>query len=108
MVTEMLNLMDEDSLACAWGILGLNVPEQKKGSSKLLLRYTLGQIYPEDVDGSDDRECSWYTKLHNLLRLSFFKQKSELSENGLFYSNQFSQNFIGRNQTASSVVLSKH
>ena len=41
MVAEMLNFMDEDSLACAWGILGLDVPEQKKGCSKLLLKYIL-------------------------------------------------------------------
>ena len=28
----MLTLMDADSLACAFGILGLDVPEQKKGN----------------------------------------------------------------------------
>ena len=32
----MLTLTDEDSLACACGILGLDVPEQKKGNPKLL------------------------------------------------------------------------
>ena len=33
----MLNLKDADSLTCNCGILGLDVPEQKKGNLKLLL-----------------------------------------------------------------------
>ena len=38
-VFGMLTLMDADSLTCACGILGLDVPEQKKGNRKLLLKY---------------------------------------------------------------------
>ena len=33
----MLTLKDADSLTCAYGLLGLDVPEQKKGNRKLLL-----------------------------------------------------------------------
>ena len=40
----MLTLMDADSLACACGILGLDVPEQKKDNLKHLLIYILRQL----------------------------------------------------------------
>ena len=40
----MLTLMDADSLACFCGILGLDVPEQKKDNLKLLLIYVLRQL----------------------------------------------------------------
>ena len=36
-VLGMLTLMDTDISACACGILGLEVPEQKKGNLKLVL-----------------------------------------------------------------------
>ena len=62
-VPGMFTLMDADSLACACGILGLIVPEQKKGNLKRLLKYMLRQYKYEDVEGSDDGACSWYTKL---------------------------------------------
>ena len=55
------------SLACAFGILVLVVPEQKKGNLKLLLKYILRQFNPEDAEGSDDGGSSWYTKLHDHL-----------------------------------------
>ena len=35
----MLILMDADSLTCVCEILGLDVPEQKKGTLQLLLKY---------------------------------------------------------------------
>ena len=37
-VLGMFTLMDADRLTCACGILGLVVPEQKKGNLKLLLK----------------------------------------------------------------------
>ena len=55
------------SLACAFGILGLVVPEQKKGNLKLLLKYILRQFNSEDAEGSDSGGSSWYTKLHTHL-----------------------------------------
>ena len=48
-VLGMLTLMNADSLACACGILGLDVPEQKRGNHKLLLKYILRQPNSEDV-----------------------------------------------------------
>ena len=63
--------MDAVSLACDYRILGLVVPEQKKGNLKRLLKYNLRQFNSEDVEGSDDRGSSWYTKLHDHLRVSF-------------------------------------
>ena len=38
-VPGMLTLMDADNVVCACGILGLDVPEQKKGNLKLLLKH---------------------------------------------------------------------
>ena len=35
-VLGMLTLMDAGSVACAYGILGLDIPGQKKGNLKLL------------------------------------------------------------------------
>ena len=55
------------SLACAFGILGLVVPEQKKGNLKLLLKYIFRQFNSEDAKGSDGGGSSWYTKLYTHL-----------------------------------------
>ena len=63
----MLTLMEVDSLACACGILGLVVPEQKKGNLRLSLKYILRQFNSEDALGSDNGGSSRYTKLHNHL-----------------------------------------
>ena len=54
----MLTLMDADSLACAYGILDLNAPEQKKGNCNVLLKYILRNLNSEDVEGSDDGSSS--------------------------------------------------
>ena len=70
----MLTLTDTDSLACACGILDLVVPEQKRCNLNLLLYYILGQFNYEDVKGSNDGGSSWYTKLHDYLRVSFPKK----------------------------------
>ena len=66
-VLRMLTFRDVDSLACACGILGLVVPEQKKSNLKLLLKYILRQFNSVDADGSNDGGSSWYRKLHDHL-----------------------------------------
>ena len=66
-VLRMLTFMDVDSLACACGILGLVVPEQKKSNLKLLLKYILRQFNSVDADGINDGGSSWYRKLHDHL-----------------------------------------
>ena len=53
------------SLAFAFGILGLGVPEQRKGNLKLLLKYILRQFNSKDVEVIDDGGSSQYTKLHD-------------------------------------------
>ena len=76
----MLTLVDADSLAYVSGIMGLEVPEQKKGNRKLLLRHFLRQANSEGVKSSDYGCSSWYTKLHyGHLRVSFFKKAMALS-----------------------------
>ena len=50
-VLGMLILMDADSLTCVCEILGLDVPERKKGTLKFLLKYILRQFNSEDVEG---------------------------------------------------------
>ena len=62
-VLGMLTLTDADILSCACGILGLVVPEQKKGNLKLLLKYILRQFGSKDVEGSDDGGSSWVNSL---------------------------------------------
>ena len=66
-VLGMLTLIDAESLACACGILGLVVPEEKKGNLKLLLKYILRQFNFKYVEGSGDGGSSWYTKLNDHL-----------------------------------------
>ena len=65
-------------LGGACGILGLDVPEQKKGNLKLHLKYILRQFNSEDVEGSDDGGSSCYAKLHNHLRVRFSKKVMHL------------------------------
>ena len=79
-VPGMLTMMDSDSLTCACGILGLVVPEQKKGNLKLLLKYILRQFNSEDEEGSDYGGCSWYTKLHNHLEGIHQKEKCKIGK----------------------------
>ena len=76
----MLTLVDADSLAYVSGILGLEVPEQKKGNRKLPLKYFLRQPNSEGVEISDYGCSSWYTKLHyGQLRVSFSEKAMVLS-----------------------------
>ena len=60
--------MDADSLAYGCVILGLDVPEQKKGNI-FLLKYILRQLGSEDVEGSDDGDSCCYAKLHDHFRV---------------------------------------
>ena len=53
-VLGMITLMDADSLAYVCTILDLDVPEQKKGNLKLLLKYILRQFSSEFVEGTYD------------------------------------------------------
>ena len=78
-VLGMLNLIDADSLACACRILGLDVPQQKKGNHTLLLKYILRWLNSEDIEGNDDGGSSWYAKLQDYLRVSFSKKAMHLS-----------------------------
>ena len=50
-VLGMLILMDADSLTCVCEILGLDVPERKKGTLQFLLKYNLRQFNSEDAEG---------------------------------------------------------
>ena len=54
----MLTLMDANSLACTYGILGLDVHEPMKRNRQLLLKYISRQLNSEDVEGSDDGSSS--------------------------------------------------
>ena len=72
------HLAGADSLACACGILGLDVPERKKGNRKLLLKYILRQLNFEKGEGGDDGGSSWYAKIHDHLRVSFSKKATHL------------------------------
>ena len=50
-VLGMLILMDADSLTCVCEILGLDIPERKKGTLQFLLKYILRQFNSENVEG---------------------------------------------------------
>ena len=74
----MITLLDADSLVCVYGILVLNVPEQKKGNQKLFLRYILRQLNSEEVKGRDNGGF-WHAKLHYNPRESISKNAKPLS-----------------------------
>ena len=109
----MLNLMDADRLAYAYGILGLVVPEKKKCNLKLFIKYIFRQFNSEDVEGSDDGCSSWYTKLHYHLRVSPLSshphpstpQKKNKKNHALFRFKQKSE-ISGSNLTVSLTVIS--
>ena len=67
-VLGMLTLMDADCFSCACGILGLDVPEQKKVNLKIILKYILRKFHSENAEGSDDGGSSWYAKLQSHLQ----------------------------------------
>ena len=43
----MLAMLDADSLHCACGIVGLDVPEEKKGNQNLLFKSLLRKLISE-------------------------------------------------------------
>ena len=55
-VLGMLAMLDADSLLCACDIVGLDVPEEKKGNQKLLLKFLLRKLNSEEVEASQDGE----------------------------------------------------
>ena len=52
----------------------LDVPEQKKGNLKLLLKYFWRELNSKYVEVSGDGGSSWYAKLHNHLKVSFSRK----------------------------------
>ena len=55
-----------------------NVPEQKKGNFKLILKYILRQLNSEDVEVSNYGSYSRYKKLHDHHRVRFPKKALHL------------------------------
>ena len=57
-VLSMLAMLDADSLHCACRIVGLDVPEEKKGNRNLLLKSLLRKLKSEEVEASQDGGAS--------------------------------------------------
>ena len=55
--------MAADSLACACGILGLDVPKQRKSNLKILLRYILSQLNAAGVISVSNKNLNWKKQL---------------------------------------------
>ena len=101
-VLVMLAMLDAASLHCACGIVGLDVPEEKKGNQKLLLKFLLGKLNSEEVEADQHGEASWFQKLYDHLSEYFqlggqtkLRPKTELSSEGLFvptYNNNMNTN----------------
>ena len=90
-VHSMLTKLDADHLHCACGIIGLDVPEEKKGNQNFLLKFLLRKLNSEEMEASQDVGVSWFQKLHDHLSKYFqlggqvkFQPKTELSNEGLF------------------------
>ena len=91
-VLGMLAMLDADSLLCACDIVGLDVPEEKKGNQKLLLKFLLRKLNSEEVEASQDGGASWFKKLHEHLSKYFkpkegeskLQPKTEMSSEGVF------------------------
>ena len=92
---SMLAMLDADSLHCACGIVGLDVPEEKIVNQNLL-KFLLRKLNSEEMG------ASWFQKLHDHLSKYFqpgwqdkFQPKTELSNEGLFaptYNNNMNTN----------------
>ena len=77
----MLAMLDANGLYCARRIVGLDVPEQKKGNQKFLLKFLLRKLNSEretNEDGgrmkmetNEDGGASWFQKLHDHLSKYF-------------------------------------
>ena len=98
----MLAMLDANGLYCARRIVGLDVPEQKKGNQKFLLKFLLRKLNSEEVETNEDGGASWFQKLHDHLSKYFqpggqtkFWPETELSNKGLFaptYNNNVNTN----------------
>ena len=62
-VLRILTLMAADSLACACGILGLDVPKQRKSNHKISLRYILSQLNSAGVISVSNKNLNWKKRL---------------------------------------------
>ena len=75
----------------------------KKINHKPLLKYILRQPNSEGAEVSDDEGSSWYVKLINYfivckaMQPFNFKQKPEVTKNGLFDTKPLYQSFIRSN-----------
>ena len=58
----MLVKLGEDSLHCACGIVGLDVPEEKKGNQSFLHKFLLRKLNSEEVEASQDGGVSLVSK----------------------------------------------
>ena len=67
----MLAMLDANGLYCARRIVGLDVPEQKKGNQKFLLKFLLRKLNSEEVETNEDGGASWFQKLHDHLSKYF-------------------------------------
>ena len=59
-VIGMLAIWVADDLHCACGIVGLDVPEEKKDNQTLLLKFLLRNFNSEEVKASQDGGVSWF------------------------------------------------
>ena len=50
----MLAMLDANGLYCARRIVGLDVPEQKKGYQKFLLKFLLRKLNSDKVETNED------------------------------------------------------
>ena len=120
-VLGMLAMLDADSLHRGCGIIGLDVPEGKKGNQKLLLKFLLRKLNSEEVEISQDGGAAWFQKLHDHLSKYFqprgqtkFRPKTELSNEGLFvptYKNMntnVSSNSEQQNQSSHPPIRSSY
>ena len=56
----MLAILVADDLRCVCGIVGLDVPEEKKDNQTLLLKFLLRNFNSEEVKASQDGGASWF------------------------------------------------
>ena len=103
-VMDMLFKLDAESLQCAYGIIELEVPENKKGNQQLLFKNLVRHLISEEVEAREDGSLQFFQKLHGFFS-KHFKTPNEskgeplVSEQGLFvdvkqpfYSKEFINN----------------
>ena len=75
-VTKMLTYLDAESLQCA-----CNVPESKRGSKYLLLKYLVRCLNSEEVEAREDGGFEFFQKLHGFLIKHFKSPEKKPDEN---------------------------